>query len=636
MVDWAVCCSLCGLLVWMIAVGWMNRSSAERSPDKDLSATPRVSYGTTPHRDVRLGPPVTAAAPSRKETRGVVRDPDGRPIEGAVVAVFSGTAVPVVCSWQALLETHLLMGTSSDGEFALPEGLESPYVIQCKHEQFVSAQVEVGTSRTLDPDPIVVVMERGESIDGRVIDTNGAGLSEIEIVAMGAFCSSAAGEYPRLGREDAKVARTDLSGGFTFTGLRRSEYLLRILTPGLRLVAPSAWDTPTAVRAGSSGVVLTAEAAAVVHVLVLEQGSGTPLVESRVQWPDPSARSHGFVRASRAAPLRALSAFAGDRILSLHGIDPQWLMGGEQSPGRHIEVGTPEAWPIPAGETVSARVVCAGFDEVEVDVPLHPLTEGVLPEALVVELRRSAGSAGVGRFGVQIVGKDLTSLAGTCRSVLLWRMPIDGKHDESSEPARRGYRINYVPGLTRDEVAEVNSRIERNYARAVESGAQPVRVTGRFDAQGVLRVAGLAAGRYAFNEEGDLLGDPFVIAFDTPDQVVAARETTDPLWRRFHRTRVPVVLRVTDAVGDAIPAFGLDVRSGGRNEDDGFERGSRIAIPVPAGSTLMQSPYRMVLAPGQEYEFVVSAAGFSERSVRVAVGASESTPTLVHVVLVPE
>ncbi len=147
---------------------------------------------------------------ARKEVpiQGVVRDPDGAPLDGAQVTVRHD-----------LMDSQYGASTDADGRFHLrgfaPRG---GYVIEVEHPDRIDTVVEGARA---DGSDIEIVLARGLEISGRIVDVRGAPMIDahfsLQLIADGSF---------------EVYSSTDADGRFRVRGLRPGHYRVWVRNRG--------------------------------------------------------------------------------------------------------------------------------------------------------------------------------------------------------------------------------------------------------------------------------------------------------------------------------------------------------------------------------------------------------------------
>jgi protocatechuate 3,4-dioxygenase beta subunit len=173
---------------------------ALRAHSADGSAAaylPSIAVGEEPDGGAR---PLEIALAPAATVRGVVRDGAGRPIGGAEVALAESVLTPLPMAARA----------DARGEFALPSVLPGGYLVSARAEGYVPAPAAAVTVPA--PQPIVVRLERGGSVEGVVVDGEGRPLPGAAIEVAG----ESGGSPLAVGAEgvtvEARAARLEPGG----------------------------------------------------------------------------------------------------------------------------------------------------------------------------------------------------------------------------------------------------------------------------------------------------------------------------------------------------------------------------------------------------------------------------------------
>ena len=158
--------------------------------------------------------------------RGRVEYPDGRPAEGARVS--DGTWV---------------VTTRSDGSFELHGSRDAFDTGLCAvAEGFLPGRAMTDVE---DPEPLVIRLgEAALTLDGRVVDSKGNGLSgitvwleELHVLAESRLREPAVALEPIIRGSDQRGTTTDRRGHFRLEGLLPEEYVLRAIDPSSLVAA---------------------------------------------------------------------------------------------------------------------------------------------------------------------------------------------------------------------------------------------------------------------------------------------------------------------------------------------------------------------------------------------------------------
>jgi hypothetical protein len=196
------------------------------------------------------------------ERRGVVLSPQGQPVPGAEVRLFSSRQ-----ALTALLALPDRVVANDAGEFSFQAPLGT--VLQANHPGFRPARYRI-SSRSVTDRPVVLRLRDGqglgegqETIMGRVVDEQGQPQGDVALSAR------------LLGRRGAQFAPvravTDQDGEFVLEGLLAGSYQVEARAPG--------WMPARLrpVRSGAEQVALTLRRGAVLRGTVTEAGTGRPV-----------------------------------------------------------------------------------------------------------------------------------------------------------------------------------------------------------------------------------------------------------------------------------------------------------------------------------------------------------------------
>jgi hypothetical protein len=153
--------------------------------------------------------PTSTPEEERAPITGRVLDPDGRPVDHAMVA----------CDDRA---HGLNAGTDDDGRFTLPAEAEGCLAV-ASHVSFLSSTRVALAAGRLN----VLSLERGGAIEGEVVDERGAPLAEAQVAVE---------SYLGAGLEAAPTGQVksvdDARGAFRWEGLAPGTYVLTAGAPG--------------------------------------------------------------------------------------------------------------------------------------------------------------------------------------------------------------------------------------------------------------------------------------------------------------------------------------------------------------------------------------------------------------------
>lgn len=178
-----------------------------------------VDPGTQP-------PDTTVASAPRRSIRGtVVASKTGSPIGGAVIAIGSRA--------QGTLPAQQSVQSGADGTFAITLPLGEDLSWFAVASGFRRSTGDLGAEQSV----LMIALETGDSIRGRVVDLTGAGVGEVNVWAHRPSSRSAwparTGWYSMLAHGDGSTATTLQDGSFVLSGLATGiEYELRASKAG--------------------------------------------------------------------------------------------------------------------------------------------------------------------------------------------------------------------------------------------------------------------------------------------------------------------------------------------------------------------------------------------------------------------
>lgn len=296
-----VALALC-LLGWIVG---QRLTAPDRSPELLEAAAPEIAAGDTPLLP-QSPPPISevqgeaeralASQPSttprgtpsvRPWFKGRVVDPDGHGIEGAIIYFFDlGSETTGGAAENPRTES------GRGGDFRFPSK-EVERWLRSKDRTLALGTVANGFLRSTVTDlaqeepSIEIVMQRGESVDGRVVDRDGRGIQGLNILIHGDFPGANHVSPSRVlfrgsgfnlgGPESAyhqAMSVTGRRGEVELNGLGSGAYTVRSLDPNWVIVEG------TKCRAGASGVRWVAHERFGVRLIATL--SGEPIRESEL------------------------------------------------------------------------------------------------------------------------------------------------------------------------------------------------------------------------------------------------------------------------------------------------------------------------------------------------------------------
>lgn len=254
------------------ALVWLLTPQPAPLPKAASEALPsQAAAPAEPSAHLRPRPAPTAASSAPEVAApiaGRVIDPDGRPVDRAMVACED--------------RDHALnAGTDDDGRFTLPGEAEGCQAV-ASHASFLSSTRVALVAGRLN----VLSLERGGAIEGEVVDERGGGVAEAQI-AVESY------QGPGLGSAPTGQVKgiDDPRGAFRWEGLTAGTYVLTAGAPG----RPPARSRPVEVeRNRTSGHVrIVLVAGAVLAGRVLDMETRRPIAGASVNFDTLTTTSLG-------------------------------------------------------------------------------------------------------------------------------------------------------------------------------------------------------------------------------------------------------------------------------------------------------------------------------------------------------
>lgn len=269
-----------GRFVLPLPPGWNGRLHAA------AAGTVREEKGTP--LALRGGTPANPAHPSSIELRlraaavgtGLVVDADGKGVAGALVRVIT----PGQPGYSHLRGPDAYAGT--DGAFRLPGLLpDGSYELSVTHAGFAPQRAVLRTSPAGRPSrPHRIVLTRGQTVTGKVVDEDGRPLSGAGL----ALHSLSRLEEERVGVH----ALSDATGGFALRPVTPGTFLLNVEKAGF----PPLIDdlvVPAGAAVLDLGTLRLERGAALAGLVVDELGKPVPGAEVRCYWETGAPRRDG-------------------------------------------------------------------------------------------------------------------------------------------------------------------------------------------------------------------------------------------------------------------------------------------------------------------------------------------------------
>jgi hypothetical protein len=242
------------------------------------------------------GPEAASAPPSSPPAAhglfvcAVMDDDTARPIDGATVLAVADRPGQHALGFR-LTETVLTQALSDaqgTAILALPDA-PPPTAVRAVARGFVPSEF---THEGTWPRGATILLRRGETLAGRVIDLRGRPVADLEVVATPTSLPRRASQLSMTGRGPRQwvTARADADGKFELEGLATGYYYLDAKGDGWRAVEPRPDPDPAQriendviVPAGRDDVQLKVEAIRTFRVLLIDADTGAPI-------DDPYAR----------------------------------------------------------------------------------------------------------------------------------------------------------------------------------------------------------------------------------------------------------------------------------------------------------------------------------------------------------
>lgn len=430
---------LLALLAAVIFTGmglFARESRNRRSPGtRDGTSFGPFQYPPVPTPAHETAPPAGQDAKEAQAVRGFVRNTFAEPLSSATVATLE--VARRVHRRSVLVREGRLVTSDREGAFEvrIPRGADpSSVVLDVRHADYCHASIPLPADLG---GPVIVVLQKGESISGVVVFVDGTTpVPGVTVVARGIGANYSYAEpsaYPPAHAE-LQTATTDARGGVQFHGLRHGLYQIDVTAPGLAVVPPVLRSVGrellyfgprgTVAKTGSSHVK--------VHVVPL--GSvAVRVTDAANNYAVPSARV-GFVlpeeyRALAQSPLSLNSevALANGRLFSVH--------GGDLAQSVHARLLVGRKYPATTDATCRVQVRAPGYGGIDIDVPIASVgaSSGLAIEDVALATQDGTGPVG----GVRLRLLDVTG-----RPIRRHVMPLVFQA-EDSEVVRFAYQIRF-------------------------------------------------------------------------------------------------------------------------------------------------------------------------------------------------
>jgi protocatechuate 3,4-dioxygenase beta subunit len=500
----------------------------------------------------------------------------------------------------------------ADGRFRL--AALSPgklYAVTATQEGFAPASVKTGAlPRDRHPAPVRLVLERGATAFGRVLDRENRPVRGAELVLMPAN-EGILGQQIFIGDgETVAQATSNPEGRFELQHLNPGRFRLRVERKGFAPFALPEIEIPPRTARVDLGA-LTLDRGLVIEGRVTDS-RGVPLPEAQVSLSpsfEPFAMESRNLDTRQDVPTDSDGRFRFDDLRRGAHLDLRIEHQGYVPASAQVDVPAPEplAIEMKPGRTLSGRVTGPAGEPVP-DARLTIQEERVfrLPggESKVSSSRDLGGTDGEGRFRLDGLPPGTVDLAVRAAGYLLRRLPAvpvpEEGDGEGLEISLEKGSVLEVRALDGRGVPVAGASIE---ARRIDSTAPEMRGffnQGRTDAEGRCRLDDMEPGRYSVSARSEEHG--YAEATLVVKSGVNARDLV-------FSGGVEVSGRVSDENGAPVPSAILSLQP--------LEPGAAFTAPGSADGT-----FRFPAVGDGTFRLSGSAPGFAEtfapEEIRVA------------------
>ena len=202
---------------------------------------------------------------------GIVQDGKGKPVAGVALAAELGALG---------FGGQNKVDTDEEGKFSITKLAPGTWTLTTKSSQFLPTAQKIELAAEQQVTDLIIVVEPGMTISGRVIDERGVGVAGMKVASQRS--KSVGGvDIQRFTTDEAAV--TDATGNFTLAGLEGSSAMIRATGPGhTKVTLPN-------VKTGTSNVELRVQRLAEIHG-VLVAADGSAIADSTISVSYPTAR----------------------------------------------------------------------------------------------------------------------------------------------------------------------------------------------------------------------------------------------------------------------------------------------------------------------------------------------------------
>lgn len=288
----------------------LDRSSAPVSVDLDVDPIPTVVLVLDRLRGTVAGQVVDRQGKPRM-ARLTFSSYAGFPIPERIQAVgVDRAASPEADSPSGTGRWDIAIATDAEGYFTTTvstPGAVKIYMSEYKphmvfDKSLLATELDLSAGESRADLRLVWPTDSGRAISGKVQDTSGGPLSNVDVMA-----------FVREGGGDGGSAFTDADGQFRIESLQGESYTLTAKGRGRRTELPN-------IEAGATGVIITMKEAPRVFGFVRDSGTGAPVTEFEIAWVDsrqPNTRFAQYHLVSHAEGRFELEAPEGSDAMSM-------------------------------------------------------------------------------------------------------------------------------------------------------------------------------------------------------------------------------------------------------------------------------------------------------------------------------
>lgn len=167
--------------------------------------------------------------------RGMVRNPAGRPLAGALVKVLYPADTPELGEIRATYQWETGEAYSDEkGSFVIPVHPERAFVVEASHPDFLSAVSTPRQMKALGKAAVNLALESGVTLSGTVKDERGNAVqgAQVRLIEIGARRTVPGFVSHALLEQQLRLASSGADGAFHFEQVSPTAKMLVILHPG--------------------------------------------------------------------------------------------------------------------------------------------------------------------------------------------------------------------------------------------------------------------------------------------------------------------------------------------------------------------------------------------------------------------